>query len=228
MPHASRLRQLLALATDNWPARAYLAVVGVSVAAMFIVPESPVAAGPLILTAPFSLLGVALPFGPGTEGPAQALAVGFWAVWLLLCALVNAAVLGALLKRSATPTAQKRTDPVSPALARRQRIRTLLAPAVDNWLARGYLAVVAASLAFFLYAVYVSPDPGFAGIWPIMTTAPLSLLVLLVSIPAEFTSLDWLNPLVFTAGTALCGLANAVLLGRLAHRLSTREALPTA
>lgn len=230
MPNASRPRRLFALATDNWPARAYLAVVGVSVVAMFVVPESPVAASPLILTAPLSFLGVVLPFGPGTEGPAQALAVGFWAVWLLLCAFVNAAVLGALVNRSATTTAtttaQKRTGPASPARTRRQLIRTLLAPAVDNWLARGYLAVVAASLVFFLYAVYVSPDPGFAGIWPIMTTAPLSLLALLISIPAEFTSLDWLNPLVFTAGAALSGLANAVLLGRLAHRLRTREVHP--
>ncbi|MEV5527948.1 SCO4225 family membrane protein [Streptomyces prunicolor] len=225
MPIASRPRRLLALATDNWPARAYWAVVGVSVVVMFVVPDSPVAASPFILTAPLSFLGVALPFGPGTEGPAQALAVGYWAVSLLLCAFVNAAVLGALTKRSTTTTAQKRTGPASPARTHLQRVRTLLAPAVDNWPARGYLAVVAASLAFFLYAVYVSPDPGFAGIWPIMTTAPLSFLVL-VAIPAEFTSPEWLNTLVFTAGTALCGLINAVLLGRLAHRLRTREAHP--
>lgn len=69
MPLPSRPRQLLALATDNWPARAYLAVVGLSVAAMFVVPESPVAASSFILTAPLSFLGAALPFGPGTEGP---------------------------------------------------------------------------------------------------------------------------------------------------------------
>ncbi|MFJ9245324.1 SCO4225 family membrane protein [Streptomyces sp. NPDC101776] len=220
-PSLSRPRRLLVLATDNRPARAYLAVVGLSVVAMFVVPESPVAASPLILTAPLSFLGVVLPFGPGTEGPTQALAVGFWAVWLLLCALVNAAVVGALVERSATSTAPRKAAQASPA-----RARALLAPAVDNWLARGYLALVAAALTFFLYAAYVSPDPGFAAIWPVMATAPLGMLAFFVSIPAEFTSLAWLNPLLFTAATALCGLGNAVLLGRLAHRLQTRDLHP--
>ncbi|WP_329252165.1 hypothetical protein OG223_23855 [Streptomyces sp. NBC_01478] len=223
MPLPSRPRQLLALATDNWPARAYLAVVGLSVAAMFVVPESPVAASSFILTAPLSFLGAALPFGPGTEGPAQALAVGSWAVWLLVCALVNAAVVGTLVKRSATTTAPKSTAPASRA---RSRARTLLAPAVDNWLARGYLALVAAALTFFLYAVYVSPDPGFAAVWPVMTTAPFGMLAFLVSFPAESGPLAWLSPLLFTAATALCGLGNAVLLGRLVHRLRAHEAHP--
>jgi len=227
MPLPSRPRRLLVLATDNWPARAYLAVVGLSAAAMFVVPESPVAASSFMLTAPLSFLGAVLPFGPGTEGPAQALAVGFWAVWLLLCALVNAAVVGALVKRSATATAPKTTAPASPTRTRtRTRTRTLLAPAVDNWLARGYLALVAAALTFFLYAVYVSPDPGFAAVWPVMATAPLGMLAFFVLIPVEFTSLAWLNPPLFIAATALCGLGNAVLLGRLVHRLRAPEAHP--
>ena len=114
-----------------------------------------------------------------------------------------------------------------PASPRRQRARALLAPAVDNWLARGYLAVVAASLGFFLCAVYVLPDPGFAGIWPLMATAPFSILALLVPTPAQYSSLTWLSPLIFSAGTALCGLFNAVLLGRLAHRLRAPEPRPT-
>jgi hypothetical protein len=223
MPQTSRPRRLLALATDNWPARAYLAVVGASVAVMFIAPESPVAAGPLVLTAPLSLLSAVLPFGPGTEGPLQLLAVGSWTVWLLLCAFVNAAVVGALAKRSTTATttaatAQKRTAPAPPTRTRaRARLRTLLAPAVDNWPARAYLAVVATSLVFFLCAEYVLLDPGFAGIWPLMATAPAGFLAFLLP-----TS----SPLAFAAATALCGLANAVLLGRLAHQLRTREAHP--
>ncbi|MFH0175927.1 SCO4225 family membrane protein [Streptomyces cacaoi] len=109
---------------------------------------------------------------------------------------------------------------------RLRRTRALLAPAVDNWLARGYLVVVAAALGFFLCAVYVLPDPGFAGIWPLMATAPTSMLALLLSTPAEYSSLTWLNPLTFAAGTALAGLFNAVLLGRLAHRLWVREPRP--
>ena len=223
MPQTSRPRRLLALATDNWPARTYLTVVGVSVAAMFVAPESPVAAGPLILTAPLSLLSVILPFGPGTEGPLQALAFGSWTVWLLLCALVNAAVLGSLAKRSTTTTttAQKRTASAPPtrALARTlARLRTLLAPAVDNWPARAYLAMVAASLVFFLCADYILADPTFAGLWPLMATAPAGFLAFLLP-----TS----SPLAFVAATmALCGLANAVLLGHLAHRLRAGAAHP--
>jgi hypothetical protein len=71
--------------------------------------------------------------------------------------------------------------------------------------------------------VYVSPDPGFAGIWPLMATAPLGIVAVLVSIPTESSSLDWLNPLVFSAGVALSGLFNAVLFGRLTHGLRTRQ-----
>ena len=215
MPYTSRPRRLLALATDNWPARAYLIVVGASVAVMFVAPESPVAASPLILTAPLSLLSVILPFGPGTEGSQQALAVGSWTVWLLLCALVNAAVLGALAKRSTTTTTT--APPTRTGARTHARLRTLLAPAVDNWPARAYLALVAASLAFFLTAAYILPDPGFAGIWPLMATAPTGFLAVLLPMS---------SPLAFAAATALCGLANAVLLGRLAHQLRTREAHP--
>ncbi|MFG2784486.1 SCO4225 family membrane protein [Streptomyces prunicolor] len=220
MPQTSRPRRLLALATDNWPARTYLTVVGVSVAAMFVAPESPVAAGPLILTAPLSLLSVILPFGPGTEGPLQALAFGSWTVWLLLCALVNAAVLGSLAKRSTTTTTTTTTAPPTRTSARAHahvRLRTLLAPAVDNWPARAYLAVVATSLAFFLCADYILADPTFAALWPLMVTAPTGFLAFLLP-----TS----SPLAFAATTALCGLANAVLLGHLAHRLRAQEAHP--
>ena len=215
MPQTSRPRRLLALATDNWPARAYLTAVGVSVAAMFVAPESPVAAGPLILTAPLSLLSVILPFGPGTEGPLQALAFGSWTVWLLLCALVNAAVLGALAKRS--PTTTTTAPPTRTSARTHVRLRTLLAPAVDNWPARAYLAVVTASLAFFLCSDYILADPTFAAIWPLMATAPAGFLAFLLP-----TS----SPLAFAATTALCGLANAVLLGHLARTLRPREGHP--
>ncbi|KAA0930781.1 hypothetical protein FGF04_29430 [Streptomyces apricus] len=230
----------MALATDNWLARGYLAVVACSVAVMFLFPDSGFAAGPLVLTAPLSFLSVVLPFGPGTEGgAAQVLAVGFWSVWLLGCAFVNAAVLGALTVRSTGSAGStgstgpvRPVSPVRPARPLRpksaashglRRVRTLLAPAVDNWLGRGYLAVVAAALGFFLYAVYVSPDPGFAGIWPLMATAPLSMLTLLVPISAESAVPDWLDPLLFSAGVALSGLFNAVLFGHLAHGLRTRR-----
>ncbi|MFF4831885.1 SCO4225 family membrane protein [Streptomyces sp. NPDC001315] len=250
MPNASRprrlprLRRLLALATDNWLARGYLAVFAASVLVMLLLPDSGLAASPLMLTAPLSFLSVVLPFGPGTEGggAAEVSAIGFWAVWLLLCALVNAAVLGALAEGSptaASPGAREPLRHVSDASERNgtetarsarprlRRTRALLAPAVDNWLARGYLTVVAAAVGFFLYAVYVSPDPGFAGIWPLMATAPFSILAFLVAAPTE-SPLAWLNPLIFSAGVALSGLFNAALLGRLARRLRVREARPAA
>jgi hypothetical protein len=127
-----------------------------------------------------------IPFGPGTEGggAVEVLAIGFWAVWLLLCALVNAAVLGALARGPRPPhrpacvslsqggselSEQEGTDRARHVRLRVRRTRALVAPAMDNWLARGYLAVVAASPGFCLYAVLVSPDPGSPGSgrsWP--------------------------------------------------------------
>jgi hypothetical protein len=227
-----RLRRLLVIATGNWLARSYLAVVAASVAVMFVFPDSAFAAGPLLLTAPLSLLGVVLPVGPGTEGggAATVFAIGFWTVWLLWCALVNAAVLGALAARSANTAPAGERDPrprdAHPSRPRPEGIRALMAPAVDNWLVRGYLAVVAVALGFFLYAVYLSPDPGFAGIWPLMATAPLGVLAFLLASPAEYLSLSWLSPLVFSAGVALSGLVNASLLGLLARRLRAPEPRP--
>ncbi|MFD1828536.1 SCO4225 family membrane protein [Streptomyces desertarenae] len=247
MPSASRprriprLRRLPALAVDNWLARGYLASFAASVLVVLLFPDSGFAPGPLMLTAPLSFLSVILPFGPGTEGSGavEVFTVGFRTVWLLLCALVNAAVLGALVARFATtapagareplpriaaPSERGRTDRARSARHRLQGVRALLAPAVDNWLARGYLAVVAAALGFFLYAVYLSPGPGFAGIWPLMATAPLGFLASLVAAPAEHSSLAWLSPLIFSAGAVLSGLVNAVLLGLLARGLRAREA----
>ncbi|MGW1782184.1 SCO4225 family membrane protein [Streptomyces sp. NPDC002143] len=230
MPNASRPRRLprrlFALATDNWLARGYLAVFAASVLVMFLFPDSGIAQSSMMLTAPLSFLGAVLPFGPGTEGGgvAEASAVVLWAVWLGLCALVNAAVLGALAAASTTAASPGTRTPARSTRTGRQRTRDLLAPAVDNWLARGYLAVVAAALGFFLVAVYALPDPGFAGIWPLMSTAPFSFLALLMAVPAEDSALAWLNPLTFSVGVALCGLFNAVLLGRLARRLRVREA----
>ncbi|POX51223.1 SCO4225 family membrane protein [Streptomyces sp. Ru72] len=241
VPHRlPRLRRLLALATDNWLARGYLAVFAACVLAGFVFPDGGFAPDPLMLTAPLSFLSVILPFGPGTEGGVgEVLAMSMWSVWLLLCALVNAAVLGALVARStaAAPAGgreprlpvsseQEGTDMARTARLSLQGIRALLTPAVDNRLARGYLAVVAAALAFFLYAVYLSPDPGFAGIWPLMATAPLGIAATVVAAPARYSSLSWLSPLLFSAGVALSGLVNAVLLGLLARRLRAREASP--
>lgn len=252
MPTASRshrvprLRRLLALASGNRLARSYLAVFAASLTTMFVFPESVFAASPLLLTAPLSFLGMFLPLDPGAEvdGAADVMAVAAFAVWLLLCALVNAAALGALATRPATavpagareplpyfadPAEQRRTDTADPAGTRPQKVRALLTPAVDNWLARGYLAVVAVALGVFLCAELVLREPGFAGIWPLMTTAPFSILAMAVSSPvAHHSSIAWLSSVVFFIGVALSGLVNAVLLGLLARRLRAREPHPAA
>ncbi|MFF9626902.1 SCO4225 family membrane protein [Streptomyces griseosporeus] len=228
---APRLRRLLALASGNWLARGYLAVFAVSLTVMFLLPGSAFAGSPVLLTAPLSFLCLFLPLDPGAriEGATEVTAVAVFTAWLALCALVNAAVLGALATRVAAPAEPRRTGRTAPAGTRTRPhgVRALLAPAVDNWLARGYLAVVAVSLGFFLYAALVLRDAGFAGVWPLMTTAPCGILAMAVSSPvAYYSSVTWLSPLVFSLGAALSGLVNAALLGLLARRLRAREPHP--
>ncbi|MER6673719.1 SCO4225 family membrane protein [Streptomyces sp. NPDC000983] len=98
MPKDSRARRLLALATDTWPARGYWALMAGSVAAAIAAPDSALAQAHVLLTAPLSTMAIFVPVGPGTEGggAVEALAVGGFAGWLLLSALLNAAALGAL------------------------------------------------------------------------------------------------------------------------------------
>ncbi|MGX8261928.1 hypothetical protein OIE80_17990 [Streptomyces cellulosae] len=217
MPTSPRFgpRRLLALATDSLAARAYLGLVAVGFAAMFLAPDSPLAMAPMVLTAPLSFLPVFVPVGAGVAGggAAEVAAAVVFVGWMLLCALANAAALGALLRRPDRRPAEQ--VPVQPPARPR---RALLAAAVDNWPARIYVAVVAAALGTFLYAVLLSPDPGFAGIWPLLAAAPLSFLAAAVPLPAEF-GLPWMSTLVFTAGIVLAGLVNAVLIGRLTRRI---------
>ncbi|WP_261718995.1 hypothetical protein [Streptomyces sp. FZ201] len=92
-PKDSLPRRLLALATDNWAARAYWALLAAGVAVGLALPENLLGAVPLLLTAPLSTLAIAVP--PVGDTLAGVLA----AVWLLLSALVNAAVAGALAHR---------------------------------------------------------------------------------------------------------------------------------
>ncbi|MFD4834897.1 SCO4225 family membrane protein [Streptomyces uncialis] len=109
-----------------------------------------------------------------------------------------------------------------PNTSRSTRLRAILAPAFDNWASRAYLAAVAVSLGVFLYAAYLSPEEGFAAIWPMATTAPLGIVALLVT-PEADSSLGWLSTPLFTAGTALAGLANATLLGLFARKIAPRR-----
>ncbi|MFG3093912.1 SCO4225 family membrane protein [Streptomyces sp. NPDC048202] len=104
------------------------------------------------------------------------------------------------------------------------RLRAWLTLATDNWLSCGYLVVAGSALGFFLYAVYLSPDPGFAAIWPFAVTLPLSAVAFLAPSPELDPAVDWLTPLLFAAWIALCALANAGLLGMAVRAFRTRSA----
>ncbi|MGW4287426.1 SCO4225 family membrane protein [Streptomyces sp. NPDC004673] len=104
------------------------------------------------------------------------------------------------------------------------RLRAWLTLATDNWLSRGYLVVAGSALGFFLYAVYLTPDPGFAAIWPFGATLPFSAFAYLAPSPELDPALDWLSPLLFAAWVTLCALVNAGLLGMAARAFRTRSA----
>ncbi|MFG2812922.1 SCO4225 family membrane protein [Streptomyces sp. NPDC048410] len=104
------------------------------------------------------------------------------------------------------------------------RLRAWLRLATDNWLSRGYLVVAGSALGFFLYAVYLTPDPGFAAIWPFGATLPFSAVAYLAPSPELDPALDWLSPLLFAAWVTLCALVNAGLLGMVVRAFRTRSA----
>ncbi|MGV9337439.1 SCO4225 family membrane protein [Streptomyces sp. NPDC003688] len=235
MPNPSSPRRLLALATSHWLPRGYLAAFLTSALAMFLFPTTDLAWIPALLTAPLSFLTTLLPFGPGSGLDTQAgvLANGVCVALLFVCALVTSAVLGHVVtrpaataiefpSRSSAPLAQRGTGGTRPAGSRRHRLRTLLAPALDNWLARAYLTVVAVALAYFIGVTWVGPDSGYSAAYSLIATAPLSIVVLAVSIPTEFLPVAWVHPAVFSAATILAGLFNAVFIGRFAHTLRAR------
>ncbi|MFF7450685.1 MULTISPECIES: SCO4225 family membrane protein [unclassified Streptomyces] len=99
-PRFSRLWRLLSLATDNWLARGYLGVFAASVPVALLAPDSAYAMAPVLLTEPLSMAGIVVPFGDAPAADAGGAAVLASSVlgggWLLACALVNAAVIGAL------------------------------------------------------------------------------------------------------------------------------------
>ncbi|BDH05794.1 SCO4225 family membrane protein [Streptomyces seoulensis] len=235
MPNLSRPRRLLALATGHRLVRGCLAAFAVSALAVVLFPSADLDRIPSLLTAPLSVLTPFLPFGPGSgaDTPAEVLASSVWVALLLVSALVTAAVLCYLATRPAAapeslpcasaPPAQRGSDRAQPASSRMHRLRTLLAPAVDNWLARGYLAVVAVALTYFLGVTFSGPDSGYAAVYPVVTTAPLSILVFVVAIPTEFYPAAWVHPLVLSTGTILAGQFNAVRIGRYAHSQRARE-----
>ncbi|GAA3876866.1 hypothetical protein GCM10023084_32200 [Streptomyces lacrimifluminis] len=96
-----------------------------------------------------------------------------------------------------------------------RRPRTLLTLATDNWLSRGYLAVVVAATGFFLIdTFFVShADASMSGVVPWLLTAPLSFLYTLL----PESTLNGTGGGVFLAlylvGIAAAALANATFMG---------------
>ncbi|MEU6816063.1 hypothetical protein [Streptomyces sp. NPDC046860] len=106
---------------------------------------------------------------------------------------------------------------------RPRRLRAWLTLATDNWLSRGYLVVAGSALGYFLYCVYLTPDPGFAAIWPFAAALPFSAVAFLAPSPGIDPSADWTGPPLFAVWVALCALANAGLLGLLVRAFRTRR-----
>ncbi|MFD4724769.1 SCO4225 family membrane protein [Streptomyces seoulensis] len=104
------------------------------------------------------------------------------------------------------------------------RLRAWLTLATDNWPSRGYLVAAGSAIGFFLYAVYLTPDPGFAAIWPFAATLPLSAVAFLTPTPELDPAANWLTPLLFTAWVSGCALVNAGLLGMAVRAFRTRSA----
>ncbi|MFD9126845.1 SCO4225 family membrane protein [Kitasatospora sp. NPDC059571] len=106
--------------------------------------------------------------------------------------------------------------------ARVNRLAALLRPAFDNLLSRAYLGLVVVAIAVFLHAAYVARDTSFAGMWPVLATAPFGVLALPLPALVWDSPLEWCGPLLLTAATTAAGLANAVMIGRFARTLRRR------
>ncbi|NJP66763.1 hypothetical protein HCJ92_10795 [Streptomyces sp. ventii] len=93
--------------------------------------------------------------------------------------------------------------------------RTLRA-ALTSSIALGYLGLVFALLVWAaVVSAAPSPDASFAGIWPVLATAPLSLFALLLPLPD--------HPGWLVVSVALCGLVNAVAVGWCHRTLGRRR-----
>ena len=97
--------------------------------------------------------------------------------------------------------------------------RTLLRLTVTNPASAIYLSLVGASLLFTAGVVLFSPDPGFAGVWPVFATAPTSLLAVgLIGATAGLDAPIWL----LTTGIIVSALLQSLALGALTQSLRGR------
>ena len=95
--------------------------------------------------------------------------------------------------------------------------KRILTAATDNWFSRGYLALCAALLVWVAAdSLFVEhADASFAGVWPLLATAPTSLLAMAVG-PS--------SPPAFFVLVALAAYVNATLLGLLVRSVRHRTA----
>lgn len=90
--------------------------------------------------------------------------------------------------------------------------RALFSTATGNWVSRAYLAVVAGLLlwAYADAAFVAQADSSFAGAYPLVATAPMSLVLLAV---------DAFSAPAYPVVVAACALLNAWLIGLAVRRI---------
>ncbi|MER7576170.1 hypothetical protein [Streptomyces sp. NPDC126514] len=86
----------------------------------------------------------------------------------------------------------------------------------DNWISRGYLALVAATLAWVVLdaAWGQQADGTFAAVWPLLLTAPVSLLATALPLVEGATGLALYGVVVLGAA-----LINAYVIGAVVRRI---------
>ncbi|MGW0708223.1 SCO4225 family membrane protein [Streptomyces sp. NPDC002643] len=99
-----------------------------------------------------------------------------------------------------------------------RRARALFALAVNNWVSRAYLAVVALTGGYALYEeLFLSrADASMAYVVPMLLTAPLNWVFTI--------ALGWIpTDAPFYAGMAIGAVANAAVIGAVVRALSNRR-----
>ncbi|MFE0474883.1 SCO4225 family membrane protein [Streptomyces sp. NPDC058947] len=94
--------------------------------------------------------------------------------------------------------------------------RSLFATATGNWASRAYLALVAVLLvwAYADMAFVAQADSSFAGIYPIATSAPVSVALLAV---------HTVSAPVYPVFVVACALLNAWLIGLAVRRIKAHH-----
>ncbi|MGW1717510.1 SCO4225 family membrane protein [Streptomyces sp. NPDC002156] len=108
--------------------------------------------------------------------------------------------------------------------------RNLLTLATDNWLSRGYLAVVVAATGFFLVdTFFVShTDASMSGAVPWLLTAPLSLLYTLLPEGTLNGTGGGAFLVLYLVGIAAAALANAGFMGFALRKIRPASGRATA